>query len=75
MLGVKGGSNSYKRSDIMLEAMPMRQVPLERDINIAINGPFWVEVANPEHPFTAMLISRSRGTCLIDKFGLSDVMF
>ena len=44
----------------------MRQVPLERDINIAINDPFWVEVANQEHPFTAMLISRSRGTCLID---------
>ena len=35
-------------------------MPLERDINIAINGLFWVEVANPEHPFTAMLISRSR---------------
>ena len=43
----------------------MRQVLLERDILIAINGPFWVEVAHPEHPFTAMLISRSRGTCLI----------
>ena len=41
----------------------MRQVPLERDINI--NGHFWVEVANPENPFTAMLILRSRGTCLI----------
>ena len=40
----------------------IRQVPLERDINIALNGPFWVEVANPEHPFMAMLISRSRGT-------------
>ena len=40
-------------------------MPLERDINIAVNGPFWVEVANQEHPFTAMLISRSRGTCLI----------
>ena len=25
----------------------------------------WMEVANPEHPFTAMLISRSRGTCII----------
>ena len=46
--------------------MSMRQVPLEHDINIAVNGPFWVEVANQEHPFTAMLISRSRGTCLID---------
>ena len=40
-------------------------MPLELDINIAVNGPFWVEVANQEHPFTAMLISRSRGTCLI----------
>ena len=42
----------------------MGQVPLERDINIAVNGSFWVEVANTEHPFTAMLIPRSRGTCL-----------
>ena len=40
-------------------------MPLESDINIAINGPFWAEVANSEHPLTAMLISRSRGTCLI----------
>ena len=38
-------------------------MPLERDINI--NGHFWVEVVNPENPFTAMLILRSRGTCLI----------
>ena len=36
-------------------------MPLERDISIAINGPFWVEVENPEHLFAAMLISRSRG--------------
>ena len=43
----------------------MRQVPLERDINIVINGSFWVEAANPEHPFTAMLISLSRGTVLV----------
>ena len=43
----------------------MREVPLERDSTIAINGAFWVEVANPEHPFTAILTSRSRGTCLI----------
>ena len=41
------------------------QVPLECDINTAINGPFWVEVANPEHTFKAMLIPHSRGTCLI----------
>ena len=46
----------------------MDAVPLECDINIAVYGPFWVEVANPEHPFTAMLITRSRGTCLIGSF-------
>ena len=39
---------------------------LEHNINIAINGPLWMEVANPEHPFMAMLISLSRGTCLIE---------
>ena len=44
-------------------------MPLERDISIAVNCPFWVEVANPEHPFTAMLISRSRGTYLIINSG------
>ena len=42
-------------------------MPLERDVKISINGPFWVEVANPEHPFMAMLISRSRVTCLIEQ--------
>ena len=42
------------------------QMPLERAIYIAVNGPFWVEVANPEHPFMAIMISRSRGTCLIE---------
>ena len=36
-------------------------MPRECDINIAVNGSFWVDVANPEHPFTAMLISRSIG--------------
>ena len=44
----------------------MRQVPLECDINIAVNGPFWVEVMNPEHLFMAMLISCSIGTSLIE---------
>ena len=43
----------------------MRKVPAERDINIAINGLFWVAVVNPEHPFTAILISCFRGSCLI----------
>ena len=40
-------------------------MPLKCDIKIARNGPFLVEVANQEHPFKAMLISHSRGTCLI----------
>ena len=31
---------------------------LERDINIAVDGPFWVEVANPEHPFLQRLAKR-----------------
>ena len=43
----------------------MRQVPLERDINIAINGQFLVRNLHQERPFMAMLISRCRGTCLI----------
>ena len=43
----------------------MKEVSLERDINIAKNGPLWVEFVNPEHPFTAMLISRSSCTCPI----------
>ena len=28
-------------------------MPLKCDINIAWNGPFWMEIANPEHPYTA----------------------
>ena len=50
----------------------MRQVPLERDIKIPVNSPFRVEVANPEHPFTAMLISGSRGTYLIRNIATVD---
>ena len=47
--------------------------PLEGDINIAVNGPFWVEVAYPEHPFTAMLISHSRGPASLPRvWDLSD---
>ena len=43
----------------------MRQVPLERDINIAVNGCSGIATSTQKGPFTAMLISRSRGTCLI----------
>ena len=32
----------------------MKKVPLECGINIALNGPVWVEFANSENPFTAM---------------------
>ena len=48
-----------------LSVLTMRHVPLERDINFAVNGPFWAEVANQEYPFMVMLISHSRGPCLI----------
>ena len=61
-----------------LTTLLMRYVPLERDINIVINGPSWVEGANPEHPFTAMLISHSRNTCLIEQlfnFLSTDVIY
>ena len=43
----------------------MRQGPLERDINIAVNGQFLVRNLHQERSFMAMLISHSRGTCLI----------
>ena len=43
----------------------MRHVPLERDINIAVNGCSWFTTSTQKGPFTAMLISRTRGTCLI----------
>ena len=49
----------------ILSRSVMRQVPLEGD-NIAINGSFLVEVAPQERTFTAMLLSRSIGTCLIE---------
>ena len=50
----------------------MRSVPLESDTNIAVNGPFWVEVANVDHPFTATFISCSGGTCLIAEVQATD---
>ena len=43
----------------------MRQVPLERDINIAVNGCSGLATSTQKGPFMAMLISRSRGTYLI----------
>ena len=43
----------------------MRQGPLERDINIAVNGCSGFATSTRKGPFTAMLISCSGGTCLI----------
>ena len=43
----------------------MRQVPLERDINIAVNGCSGLATSSQKRPFKAMLISRCRGTYLI----------
>ena len=43
----------------------MRQVLLERDINIAVNGCSGLATSIQKGPFAAMLISRSRGTYLI----------
>ena len=43
----------------------MKQVPLECDINIAVNGCSGFATSSQKGPFMAMLISHSRGTCLI----------
>ena len=44
----------------------MRQVPLESDINIAVSGCSGFATSTQKGPFTAMLISQSRGTYLIE---------
>ena len=41
-------------------------MPLERDINIAENGCSGFATSTQKGPFMAMMISRSRGTCLIE---------
>ena len=43
----------------------MRQVPVEHDINIAVNGCSGFATSYQKGPFMAMLISRSRRTYLI----------
>ena len=47
--------------------LAMGQVPLERDIKIAVNGCSGFTTSTQKGPFKAMLISRSRGTCFISK--------
>ena len=43
----------------------MRRMPLEHDIDIAENGCSGFATSTQKGPFTAMLISHSRGTNLI----------
>ena len=50
------------RGHWMLHRMTMRQFPLERDINIAVNGCSGFATSTKKGPFMAMLISCSRGT-------------
>ena len=48
----------------------MRHVPLERDINIAVNGCSGFAIfatSTQKGPFMAMLISHSRGKYLINR--------
>ena len=52
-------------SFIFISLVKMRQVPLERDINIAVNGCSGFATSTQKGPFMAMLISRSRDTYLI----------
>ena len=53
----------------------MRQVTIEHDINIAVNGCSGLATSTQKGPFMAMLISHSGGTCLISYSNLSTVAF
>ena len=54
-----------------MQWMSMRRVPLEHDINIAINGRSSWGLRTKNRPFTALLISSSRGTCLIAMYHIT----
>ena len=46
----------------------MRRMPLERDINIALDGPFLVEVANQEwaiYDYVHIILKRDLPHCLV----------
>ena len=58
-----GQGNHHKG---IMQQEPKGQVPLERDINIVVNGCSGFATSTQKGPFTAMLILHSRGTCLID---------
>ena len=46
----------------------MRQVPLDRDINITVNGCSGFATSTQKGPFMAMLVSHSIGTYFIGTF-------
>ena len=52
----------------------MRQVPLERDINIAVKGCSGFATSTQKGPYVAMLISGSRGTYLIIRTFITCIM-
>ena len=63
--GRAGAAPQHAEFQSFLVAVPMRQVPLECDINIAVNGCSGFATSTQKGPFMAMLISCSRGTCFI----------
>ena len=65
-IGASGEENCYWIYEYYWGAEVMRQVPLERDINIAVNGCSGFETSTRKEPFMAMLTSCSRGTYLIE---------
>ena len=60
------GRRLLHRRHLQMEGT-MRQVPLERYINIAVNGCSGFATSTQKGPFTATLLSRSRGTYLIEE--------
>ena len=61
-------------SDIfLLPGNAMRHMPLECDNNIAVNGCSGFATSTRKGPFTAMLISCSRCTCLIGQITISSL--
>ena len=58
----KSAQSEQQECNVCKVQSAMRQVPLERDINIAVNGCSGFATSTQKEPFMAMLILRSRGT-------------
>ena len=65
--GPKRWSSVWNWPTTIDDPRSFKLVPLERDINIAVNGCSGFATSTQKGPFTAMLISRSRGTYLIQQ--------